>query len=140
MARVPARGTLLKVTISASLTSIGQVTSLGIGDTMSQVVDTEALDDSSVTITKTNIGTVEQDDITADILYDPDSATHQFITDTIIVPANFPNAGSVVFADATPASATFSAVGYGFGASVAVKDVLKGRITIKCNGPVVWPT
>lgn len=140
MARVPSRGGLLKLTISAVLTTIAQTEEVNIGDSASQVMDTEATDDSTPNITKTNLMTADQDDITASIYYDPDAATHQFITDTIAAPSGFPVAGSVVFADATPASATFSAVGFRFGAGFKVKDVLRGRIGIMVNGLVVWPT
>jgi hypothetical protein len=131
MAKVKAKGSLLKTTISASLTTIAQCTEISIGEQKNRMLDVECLDDGAVT----------QEPITATILYDPDGATHQFITDTIALgAASFPIASSVVFADATPASATFSAAGYGFSASMSVKGLLTAQISMTPAGVVAYPT
>lgn len=139
MAVVPGHGGVLKSTIAASLTIIAQTEDVQIGESASQVMDTETTDDAGPSIRKTNLLMADQEDITSAILYDPDGATHKHFTNSIAAPAAFPIAGSVVFADATPASATFSAVGFGFSAGFKVKDVLRGRIRIMTNGLVVWP-
>lgn len=139
--KVPSRGSLLKLTISASLTTIAQISRIGIGQTKNEVIDVEDLDDSGVAIDKLNLGTVTQGAVTATCHYDPDYANHQFITDTILLgAASFPLACSVVFADATPASATFNAAGMGFGATMANKEALTGEIEIEVDGVVTWPT
>ena len=141
MAKVKSRGSLFKLTISASLTTIAQCTEFSTGETKNRTIDVECLDDSGVGVEMMNDGAVTQEEGSASLLFDPDSAPHMFITDTILLgAASFPIAGSYVFADATPASATFSAVGLGFGATVAVKDVLKANVSIAYAGPITWPT
>jgi hypothetical protein len=141
MAKVKAKGSLLKTTISASLTTIAQCTEISIGEQKNRMLDVECLDDSGVAVEMLNDGAVTQEPITATILYDPDGATHQFITDTIALgAASFPIASSVVFADATPASATFSAAGYGFSASMSVKGLLTAQISMTPAGVVAYPT
>ncbi len=141
MAKIPAKGSLLKTTISASLTTIAQCTEINIGATANRTIDVECLDDSGVGVEMMNDGAVTQEPITASILYDPDSTVHQFITDTILLgAASFPIASSVVFADATPASATFNAEGFGLSVGISVKGVTTGSLTIVPSGPVTWPT
>lgn len=143
MAKIKAKGSLLKTTISSVLTTIAQVTEISIGATKNRTIDVECLDDSGVGVEMMNDGAVTQEEITATILYDPDGVTHQFITDTIALGATSfatPIASSVVFADATPASATFDAVGFGLSASMSVKGVLTANLTITPDGPVTWPT
>jgi hypothetical protein len=141
MAKVKAKGSLIKTTIATVLTTIAQCTEITIGATTNRTIDVECLDDSGVGVEMMNDGAVTQEPITATILYDPDSTTHQFITDTIALgAASFPIASSVVFADATPTSATFNAVGFGFGVGISVKGVLTGNLTIVPAGPVSWPT
>lgn len=141
MAKVKSKGSLIKTTISASLTTIAQTNDINIGAKKNRTIDVECLDDSGVAVEMMNDGAVTQEEVTATILYDPDSTTHQFITDTIdLGAASFPIASSVVFADATPASATFNAVGFGFATSIAVKGVLTANISITCAGIVTYPT
>lgn len=141
MAKITAKGTVLQTTISAVLTTIVQVPEITIGETKNRTIDVECMDDAGVAVEMMNDGAVTQGEITASSLYDPDAATHQFITDTIATGATaFPLASAVKFADPTPSSATFSAVGFGFGASASVKDVLKGTISMTPAGLVTWPT
>lgn len=141
MAKVVSKGSLLKVTISASLTTVAQASRIGIGATRNVVVDAPTLDDAAFPIDKVNTGDVEQAPVTATIFYDPDSSVHQFITDTIALgPASFPLACSVVFADATPASATFNAAGFSFSATMANRELLGAEIEIEVDGAVSWPT
>lgn len=141
MAKVKAKGSLLKLTISASLTTIAQCTEINIGATANRTIDVECLDDSGVSVEMMNDGAVTQEQVTATILYDPDGATHMFLTDSILSGAtDFPIAGSVVFADATPASTTFSAVGFGFGVGISVKGVTTGNLSITLAGAATWPT
>lgn len=141
MAKVKSKGGLLKKTISASLTTIVQLTEINIGATKNRMLDVECLDDSGTAVEMMNDGAVTQEEITASGLYDPDAATHQSITDDIITGATaYPIACSVVFADATPASATFNAGGFGFSAGMSVKGVLTCQISITPTGYVTWPT
>jgi len=141
MAKVKTRGSLFKLTISASLTTIAQCQEFSTGETKNRTLDVECLDDSSPGVEMMNDGCVTQEEGSATLLFDPDSTNHQFITDSILAgSASFPIAGSYVFADATPASTTFSAVGFGFGATVAVKDVLKANVSVTYAGPLTWPT
>lgn len=141
MGKIKSKGSLVKTTISAVLTTIAQCTEINIGATANRTIDVECLDDAGVGVEMLNDGAVTQESVTASILYDPDSTTHQFITDTIALgAASFPIASSVVFADPTPTSATFSAVGFGLGVGISVKGVTTGSLTITPAGPVTWPT
>jgi phage-related minor tail protein len=141
MAKVAAKGSLIKTTISASLTTIAQCTEISIGEKANRMLDAECMDDSGVAVAMLNDGAVTQEPVTATILYDPDGATHQFITDTIdLGAASFPIASSVVFADTTPASATFNANGFGFSASMSVKGLLTAQIKMVPSGIVTYPT
>jgi hypothetical protein len=141
MAKVKSKGGLLRVTISAVLTTVLQCTDINIGSKANRMLDAECIDDSGVAVEMLNDGAVTQEQVTATVLYDPDSTVHQFITDTIdLGAASFPIACSVVFADTTPASATFNAGGFGFGVGMAVKGLLTGNITITPTGLVTYPT
>jgi hypothetical protein len=140
MAKYAARGTLLKLTISASLTTIVQMRNVRIGQTKSDTIQVDALDDSGIGHSKISAGTATQDDITADGWWDPDATTHKFVTGLIAAPSGYPIAGSIVTTDATPASTTFSAIGFGFGATANVNEALTCEINIETNGVVTWPT
>lgn len=140
MAKYVARGSILKLTISSTLTAIAQIKSVKVGDTTSDVIQVDSLDDSGIGHDFINAGTATQDDITAEAFWDPDNTTHKFITGLIAAPSGFPVAGSIVTTDATPASTTFSAIGFGFGATINVNEALMANITIKCDGVAVWPT
>lgn len=142
MAKYASRGTLLKLTISASLTTIAQVRSIRIGDTTTDVLQVDALDDSGISHDFINAGTATQDDITAELFYDPDNSTHTavtgFIASNTALAAGI--AGSVVFPDGTPDSGTFTAIGLGFGSTVTQGEALVGNLTIKLDGVFIWPT
>lgn len=140
MGKLVARGAVVNLTISASPTAIGQIRSVRIGDTTSDVLQGDTLDDSGVGHDFINAKTATQDDITGEMYYDPDNTGHMFITDTIAAPTGFPVAGTIQFTDPTPASASFSAIGFGFGATINVNELLVGNFTFKCDGVVSWPT
>lgn len=141
MAKIKTRGSLFRLTISTVLTTIAQCTEFSTGETKNRTIDVECLDDTGVAVEMMNDGCVTQEEGSASILFDPDSTAHQFITDSILLgAASFPIAGSFVFADATPASVTFSCVGLGFGATATVKDVLKANVSIAYAGAITWPT
>ncbi|TXH56421.1 MAG: hypothetical protein E6Q97_06475 [Desulfurellales bacterium] len=141
MAKITTRGTVFQLTISASLTTIAQCTDFSTGETKSRTIDVECMDDTGHSVAMMNDDVVTQGEGSASILYDPDSTVHQFITDSILAGAtSFPIAGAFKFSDATPASATFSAVGLGFGVSASVKDVLKANVSIAYAGTITWPT
>lgn len=141
MAKIKSKGTLIRTTISASLTTILQCTEINIGATKNRTIDVECLDDAGVGVEMMNDGAVTQEEVTATILYDPDSTVHQFITDSILTGTTaFPLASSVVFADATPGSTTFSVVGFGFSVGISVKGVTTGQLSMTLAGPATWPT
>lgn len=140
MAKVKTRGTLIKATISAVLTTIAQVDEIDTGETKSRTLDVECMDDSGVGVEMMNDGCVTQGEVTFAGLFDPDGATQQFLTDTILAPSGFPVACSIVFADSTPASATFSAVGFGFQATASVKGALRFRGSMTPATYLTWPT
>jgi hypothetical protein len=141
MAKIKTRGTVFQLTISAVLTTVAQTTEVNTGETKNRVLDVECLDDSGVGVEMMNDGCVTQEEGSASLLFDPDSTVHQFITDSILGGSTaYPIAGAWKWADATPASTTFSCIGLGFGATATVKDVLKANVTVSYATYCTWPT
>jgi hypothetical protein len=140
MARVPGKGTLFRLTISSTLTTIGQVIELDSANDETETFDGDYLDNTDEEIPVQHTGRVSRGDISGTMFYDPDLATHQFITDILEDPGTLlPLAGSIVLADATPASVTFNLKGISMGLSVRMNDGVKAPFSCKVNDKV-WPT
>ena len=138
MAEYTSHGALLKLTISASLTTIAQLKSIKLGDKKSETIPIRKLDGSTFA-TNLNTKVVTHDELTYEGYYDITNSTHQFLTTTIDTPANFPVAGSVVFTDAAPKSVTFSAVGLSHGVNISEGDAIMFNGSAVHNG-LTYPT
>lgn len=137
MAKVAGKGTVIKHTISASLTAIAQVTSIEISGTQSETWDSTTLD-GGVFKTYDQTGYAEPGTASLELLFDPALAGHQFITDTIRAPAD--NAMQITYADSGNTTQSFTAAGITFGATVAMDDGLKGTAEYQIDGDPGWPT
>jgi hypothetical protein len=80
-------------------------------------------------------------EVTLDIVYDPDEATH---SDSIRGGLAFALSGRYTeqfrldFADATPAKATFYGLVTGFVPKTPMNDAQTADVTIKVDGSVAW--
>ena len=137
MAKIKTKGTILKHTISASLTAIAQLTGIEISGSEVQTYDSTTLD-GGVYKTYDQTGYSEPGECTADMLFDPALAGHQFITDLIAAPAD--NAMQVTYADGANTTQAFTSAGPGFGMTVDMNDGLRGHAKWKIDGDPGWPT
>ena len=139
MARIVTKATALKVTISASLTTITQVISMTEASSENQVEPTPTFDDA-IGITKSNTGYVDTGDLSAEIFFDKGQATHEFITDTIqLGAASFPIASSIVHSDGTITD-TFNAVGFSITKSFPERGFVRATLGIKISGQITYAT
>lgn len=135
MAKVAGKGTILKHTISASLTAIAQVTSISHQGSKSKTYDSTALD-SGVFGGRDLTGYSDSGTVSGDLFFDAALVGHQFITDNITTPAK--NAMSLTYANSTVQS--FSACGVEFGAQIVMDDGVKGSFAYEVDGDPGWPT
>lgn len=138
MAKIKVKGTVLQVEIASVFTAVGQIVSLDLGKKESETSETDTIDDATASIEMSNTGRAKQDDTSCEIFYDPDSAAHQFLTDSIDAPAAFPINGKVILA--TTDEVTFIAEGFGMGLKFAKGDFVKAPLTIQHAGLCVWPS
>lgn len=136
MAKLACKGTLLKLTISSTLTTIAQVIELDKAQDQGETFDADTLDNTSAYIPKQLTGRASSGDISGTLFYDPANTTHQFITDTIAAPVAV--AGQILLSDGSN-NHGFSAVGLGLGLAVRMNDGLKAPFTIIAN-TTSWPT
>lgn len=137
MAKVPGKGSIVKHTISASLTAIAQLTSAEVTGTQSLTWDSTTLD-GGVFKTYDQTGYAEPGTVSLEMLFDPALAGHQFITDTIRVPAD--NAMTLTYADAATTTQAFVGAGITFGAVIAMDDGVKATAEYQIDGDPGWPT
>ena len=137
MAKVACKGTVLQHTVSASLATIAQVTSVSHSGSGSQTWDSTTLD-GGVYKTYDQTGYAEPGQVSAELLYDPALAGHQAITDLQRAPAD--NAMKIIYADSGTTAQTFTGASVEFGVTVAMDDGLRGSVTYQIDGDPGWPT
>ena len=130
------QGSVLKMTISASLTAIAQVLEID-GPGMS--VGTKETTNLASTIKTRRSQLPDPGTITATIQYDPTDATHTFLTTTIgtwpgpLIPCELD------FPATTSHKATFSAILTKFAPKGMNKeDNLESDIELEISGAIVW--
>lgn len=140
MAKIPGKGTLLKLTISASLTTIAQVDSITPGAQDQEMVECDTLDNATADIPMQGTGRSSQADTSASMYYDPANATHQFVAATISDATPSAIVGSISLADSGPTAVAFSASGLGLGFdAITPSGLVKSTLTIHHNGLIDWP-
>lgn len=140
MAKIPGKGTLLKLTISASLTTIAQVDSITPGAQDQETVECDTLDNTTSDIPIQGTGRSTQADTTASLYYDPANATHQFIAVTIADATPTAIAGTITLADSGATAVAFSAAALGLGFdAITPSNLVKSTLTVHHNGLIDWP-
>ena len=138
MARIVTKGAVVKITISAVLTAIAQSISITEASVENDVEPTPTLDDG-IGPTKSNTGYTTTGDHSLEVYFDKASATHEFITDTILLgAASYPIACSITGSDGL--IDTFNAVGMGITKSFPERGFQRATITIKQTGQPVFAT
>lgn len=129
MSKVICKGTVLEVTISTVLTPIAQVVSIDAGDVEAETFEADTLDNASPGIPYMNTGRVEPGKISGELFFDYSLASHIGFVGLITTPVSTPNAGKILFTNAQLMA--FTAVGHSLGLTVALKDGLKGKFSMK---------
>lgn len=137
MAKIKSKGTVLKQTISMTLTAVAQIISISVADSETEMFDSTDLD-TSVWRTQDPTGYSKAGDVTGELFYDPALAGHQTFTDLLAAPAD--TVFTITYADSANTVQTFTASGYTFGVTVDMADGLKGTFGLKVDGAAGWPT
>ena len=85
------------------------------------------------------VGTIlRSGEVTLDIVYDPDNATHKYASGGLLydMASRAATAYTLTFSDATPATWTFSAFVTGFNPGMPVNGALTASVTLKITGSV----
>jgi hypothetical protein len=83
-------------------------------------------------------GMYDGGEITFDIAYDPDTATHGATGIVALQLAGTVSSWVVTFPDTTPATCTFSGFVTGFSVKAPMDDLLSADVTVKVSGVPVW--
>jgi hypothetical protein len=132
MSTVICKGTTLKLTISTVMTPLSQVLSIDAGDMETETFESDTLENGSPGIPYTNTGRTEPGNVSGELFFDPSLASHIAYLGFISSPPTSPVAGKIVFSNAQLMA--FSAVGFGLGVAVALKEGLKGKFKMKLSG------
>jgi hypothetical protein len=137
MAKVVCKGSIFKMTISASLTAVAQLTDFEVTGIEAETVDSTTLD-GGVFKTYDHTGYAEGGEFNANGLYDPALSGHQFIGDIITTPAD--NACQITYANGGGTTQSFTGAGWKWGVTVAMNDLLKMNFGCKIDGDPGMPT
>ena len=138
MAKIVCKGTILKQTVSSTLTAVAQIISMDHSGAESETFESTTLDTSGAGKEYTATGYSEGGTVDFELFYDPALAGHQSITDEVTTPIE--RAWQITFADASSTTAAFTAAGLGFGFAVDMNDGLKGSVSIKLDQLLTYPT
>jgi len=138
MAKVKVKGTVIKQTISASLTAVAQIIDFNHDGAESETYDATTIDTSGAGKEYSQTGYSEGGSFGFSIFYDPALAGHQAITDLVTTPASC--VWDITFTDAGPATSAFTGAGVGFGFTGAMNDGLKADVSIKVTGLMAYST
>lgn len=129
--RIKSKGTALLMSIAAVYTAVTGLKSLTLAGEKSETFPSHTLD-GTVFKTKDPTGYADPCTISADVFYDPDDTVHAAFIALIAAPVatNF----KVTYVDATPLSAIYSGVGFGFDKTATPADGLSGTMTIETSG------
>jgi hypothetical protein len=138
MAKIRCKGTIIRQTISASLTAVAQITDFNHDGAESETFDATTLDTSGAGKEYSQTGYSEGGNFGFTIFYDDMLAGHQAITDLVTTPA------SCVWDIKTTATSSvamqFTSAGVGFGFTGAMNDGLKADVSLKITGLLAYST
>lgn len=129
-----------KTEISAVYTTVAQVRDIN-GPNMSRDTIEVTQRDSTGQAKEYLAGLLENGEVTFDLVYDPDSATHSasaaggLIT---LLAAGTLNNFRVSFADSTATTATFAGLVTGFQPTMPLNGAQTASVTIKISGQITW--
>ena len=132
MAKIKVKGTIIKQTISSTLTAVAQITEFNHSGAESETYDATTLETSGAGKEYSQTGYAEGGSVDFNMFYDPALAGHKAITALITTPANC--VWNITFADAAPTTCAFTSAGVGFGFTGAMNDGLKADVNLKLTG------
>ena len=138
MAKVICKGTVIKQTISMSLTAVAQVISIDHSGAEAETTDVTSLDTSGAGKEYLATGYSEGGSVDFEIFMDPVLSGHQAISDEITTPSEV--AWEMTFADTGATTAAFTVAGTGYGWTVDMNDGLKASISLKLDQLMTYPT
>lgn len=138
MAKIRTKGTIIRQTISASLTAVAQITEFSHDGAESETYDATTLDTSGAGKEYSQTGYSEGGNFSFTIFYDDMLAGHQAITDLVTTPASC--VWNVQTTAVSSAAMAFTGAGVGFGFTGAMNDGLKADVNIKITGLLAYST
>ena len=135
MAIVICKGTILKQTISATLTAVAQIIDMEMSGMKARTFESTTLD-GGIHETLAHTGYTAPGKISGTLFYDPALAGHKFLSGLAGYVSTAPatNAMQITYADTGGTTQSFTSVGVGFGMTVAMRDGLKGKFEADITG------
>ena len=137
MAEYSGYGAVLQVD-NSGYTAIGQIRDLAGPAMMLDAIESSHRDLSSK---KFVAGQIDGGEVTFDIAYDPDLATHSATAAPGLVyylVNRTAKSFKVLFPDTSPATATFTALVTKFAPKAPMNDLLTADVTLKISGAITW--
>lgn len=137
MAEYSGFATVLQVD-NSGYTAIGQIRDLAGPAMMLDTIESSHRDLSSK---KFVAGLIDAGEVTFDIAYDPDLATHSATAAPGLVyymVNRTAKSFKVLFPDTSPATATFTALVTKFTPKAPMNDLLTADVTLKISGAITW--
>jgi len=138
MAKIKCKGTVIKQTISTTLTAVAQILDFNHSGAETETFESSTLDTSGAGKEYAQTGWTEGGSMDFTLFFDPALAGHQAIMDDVTTPTE--RNWSIEFADAATTTATFDVAGVGFGWSGSLNDGLKADVSLKLDQLVNYPT
>jgi hypothetical protein len=138
MAKVKVKGTVIRQTISASLTAVAQIVEFNHSGAESETYDATTIDTSGAGKEYSQTGYSEGGSFDFTIFYDDMLAGHQAITDLVTTPANC--VWNIQTTAVSSAAMAFTSAGVGFGFTGAMNDGLKADVSLKITGLMAYST
>jgi hypothetical protein len=136
MSKIPCKGTKLSVTMSGVLTPVAQIINFDFGDFQQEHFEADTLDNAVPGIPYLPTWRVECGKIAGELFFDPLLASHTALLAIIQATStstavSFPCPCTATFNSTIASTMSFSAVGFGLGGTVALKDGLKAKFNAK---------
>lgn len=135
MAVAKCKGTLLKVDIASTFTTIAQLVSLKPPKIKSEDFENMTLDQAGVFKKREMTGYAESDSWDAELFWDPGLAPHAKLYDSIATPAK--TTFRIVFVNTDASEIEWTNAGLEFGVEVKMNDGLKVSVSGNVDGAAV---
>ena len=131
MAILKGKGCVLQQTITATLTDVANVISLGLSGEESETFETTTLS-TSVFKTFTQTGYTNPGTVDAELFFDPALAGHATIVALLSTPADC--VWKLKYSDSGPSSITYTSAGVGLDQTIVMNDGVKAKLKMKRTG------